>query len=331
MNDTGLTAEQLAAWWPEVSQRLAGVLLARGLAGADVADTLQDVAVRALAHRPAVADAEELSRWAYTVGRNLAVDRHRRYRPVEGLTDGQAALPEVGRVVEGRLEWERTLRAMSSLSAADRESLLATLTGAPRSAVRRVAVRDAVRLHRARSRLLARLGKAGALLAAAWRAVRKAAGLTPAPVTTAAALVVVAVMVLSPGMAPRSDGMAPRLGLPRAAASEPDADPAELGPGARLASVAIAAVRALPAAALRPSAAPPVAPPPPTTLPVESPVRLAGPINRPESRDRGVIEVVPTKETETAEAVLPVDPTTRPQPGPVVSRVLAINVRTQGL
>ncbi|HEV7887046.1 MAG TPA: RNA polymerase sigma factor [Acidimicrobiales bacterium] len=252
---------------------MAAVLLARGLAGADVADMVQEVAVRALANRPAVADAEELSRWAYTVGRNLAVDRHRRARPVAPLADAGSnagnALPEVGRVVEGRLEWERTLRAMSSLSDADRAALLATLTGASRSATRRLAVRDAVRLHRARSRLLARLGKAGALLGAGWRAVRKAAGLVPAPAATAA-LVVVAVILLLPATTPKSEAEPPRPVEPRAEA-RPAAAPAPAVLAARTAAAALTAAHTAAAPAV--AAAPPASP--------TGPGKLIGPINKP--------------------------------------------------
>jgi hypothetical protein len=171
-------AADLGQWWPEVSKRVAAGLARRGVPAADIADVVQETAARALAHPPQVASADELARWAFTVATRITIDGHRRTGRVQlvPLDDDSPQAPDVATIVEGRIRWQKTMRALSLLSGADRAALAASLwPTAPTvaDAGRRQAVRDAVRLHRARTRLTAMVARLGIVLGALWRGLRR--------------------------------------------------------------------------------------------------------------------------------------------------------------
>lgn len=265
-----MDAHDLAEWWPEVEPRLHAALAARGVPAGDIADVVQETAARALAARPDVADADALARWAFTVAWRIVIDgsRRRAARPAKAtLPAPEPAAPgDVAGIVEHRLRWQKALRAMAALSAADRSALTSALTAEARPdarpADRRAAVRDAVRLHRARTRLVAMMAKLGAVAAAAWRAMRRLLEhVADSPATRlamGAAVVVAAVIGLArPTGTPRAGAepaaprppkaAAPSLSAPRPVPATPPAVAAAARPAAS--ARAPAAARAAPAAA----------------------------------------------------------------------------------
>jgi hypothetical protein len=257
-HETGLTPGQLGLWWPEVSRRLTAALTDRGVSRLDVADLLQETAARALAARPEVGSVDELSRWAFTVAWRLRIDGHRRSSraTIVPLDTARAGTVDVSHTVEGRLDWERTLEAMTSLSTLDRDALVSTL--ADSTAVdRRTAVRDAVRLHRARTRLIAMVGKLGAAAVAGWRGVRKLLSAVPAKVAVATALAVAVTLGLStPVEPPAAEAQVEALPPARPQPPVPPPAPVDHAPAPQAHAAAAA-----PASAPPPPAAP--APPPP--------------------------------------------------------------------
>lgn len=157
-------AEQLGALWPEVCERVGRVLRGRGVDADRVGDVLQEVAVRALRSDPPVDSVDRLAAWSYVVATRVLVDQART-RGTLALVDDpvSAARHDPSRVVEGRLELERMMRAMARLSPADRAVLLATLDEATGPAAdRHEIVRNAVRRHRARARLTAAMDRLAA-------------------------------------------------------------------------------------------------------------------------------------------------------------------------
>lgn len=205
-----MNQKQFEAWWPEVSGRLNATLLRRGVRPADAADIVQETAVRTLAHWPDVDDSEGLARWAYTVAWRQCIDAHRRSRGAVTVSFDSAGDQPNGwdseRVVEGKLDLERTFKAMASLSRTDQAALVAAIDGgAATPADRKQAVREAVRLHRARLRLVGMVAKLGAALGVSWKALRK---LVQLEASRAAGAAVAAVVLLGALVLPYNlDGM----------------------------------------------------------------------------------------------------------------------------
>lgn len=209
---------QFETWWPDVSDRLTATLTRRGVSAADAADAVQETAMRALAAMPDVATVDDFARWAYTVARRQCIDSYRRARraavvPLH-LVHEQPNADRLAaeRVVEGKLDLQRTLRAIASLSPADRQTLMAALDRPLSAAVdRKTAVREAVRLHRARTRLMSAVEKLTAAFGFGWKGLRKIFGVEAARTATA---VGVAMLVMG--------GLAPQVQAPRDPGAELD-------------------------------------------------------------------------------------------------------------
>ncbi|HEX7165877.1 MAG TPA: sigma factor [Acidimicrobiales bacterium] len=211
---TAFGVEDFEAAWPEVSRRVLSGLRRRRV-GADMAEeALQEAAARAWRARPEVTSVDELARWTYTVALRVVIDRSRRETPLAVLPDTPEqpvcddAQPGVETTVLARLDLARALRAIRALRPADRAAL-ATVVAAGDVAYgdRREAVRDAVRLHRARARLVLVLGKifGGGVTGAGARRLRLLAMPAPravAPAAGAAAAAAVVVVVIALGGAP---------------------------------------------------------------------------------------------------------------------------------
>lgn len=198
-----MDAHELGAWWPEVARRVEAGLASRGIPREQFADIVQEAAARALTARPDVADPDELTRWALTVALHIAVDRHRRSSRADVLpldvVEPRSTAPDLSAVVEGRLQWSKTMRAMSMLSSGDRDALRQTLAGdAVVAESRRDAVRDAVRLHRARARLHAMVAKLGTAfpLRPVWQFIRKPWRMAPAAKAAIGTAAVLALLTL---------------------------------------------------------------------------------------------------------------------------------------
>jgi DNA-directed RNA polymerase specialized sigma24 family protein len=205
-------------------------LARRGVPDADIADVVQETAARALATPPDVADADALARWAFTVALRISIDGHRRSGRVQlvPLDEDSPHGGDVATIVEGRIRWQKTMRALSLLSGSDRAALAASLwPTAPTEAdaSRRQAVRDAVRLHRARTRLTAMVARLGIVLGALWAALRRRA--KPLHLRLAAAVVVMSLLVL--GLAEPA-GISTASATPRPAPTRQGAPPQTPGP-----------------------------------------------------------------------------------------------------
>lgn len=268
--------EQFEAWWPEVSRRLDATLTRRGVRPADAADIVQETALRTLARWPDVDDVEAFTRWAHTVAWRQCIDAYRRTRGTTTVSFGAVhdqTTPDrwdSDRVVEGKLELERTLRAMASLSTSDQAALAAAISGPASTAIdRKQAVREAVRLHRARLRLAGVVTKMGAALGVSWKGLRKLAQLE-APRTTA----VVATAVFVGAMTISFDGGGVDL------RQKQDEKPTEVAPPASEQAaapvttepmLAAVSIRAATAAQGPPPTTPARTPPPPPPPPPEPP------------------------------------------------------------
>ncbi|HEX7167930.1 MAG TPA: sigma factor [Acidimicrobiales bacterium] len=273
--------------WPEVERRVLSGLRARGIDHDVAEEAVQEAAARALRARPVVDSVDELSRWVFTVALRVVVDRSRRRLTTVSLdaigaaATSDASTPvaddagaDVERSAIARLDLARVTRALRGLRALDQASLLsaAGVVDAAAPADRAEAVRDAVRLHRARGRLLDAVGRIAAILSfpirKLWRAV--ATGGWTAP-TAAAAAIVAGLMSALPFVSDDEPPAPPRPTVvetpaPAAAVAPPVSAPAP--PAARAVSPS------------QPHAAPPAPPDtaPPTTAAPEPPKSTA--INR---------------------------------------------------
>jgi DNA-directed RNA polymerase specialized sigma24 family protein len=132
------------------------MLRRRGLDRASIDDVVQEVALRALAHRVTYASATDLLRWASPVACNLHVDllRQRARLLDDPAAAERPASDDVAREVTHRIELQKALRGIAKLRPADREAILGAVAAEPAAPrTRQEAVRLAVRRHRARSRL----------------------------------------------------------------------------------------------------------------------------------------------------------------------------------
>lgn len=195
---TGYAAHFSTAW-PGVACRLRRRLRHLGAAEIDVEDLLQETAARALAREVPFVGEDDLLAWATVVSRRLAIAAHRRTLRLSACDDPtaeRASAVDVEREVIARDAAERVLRAVPSLSAADRQALAVTATPADRQE----AVRLNVRRHRARARLRAAAGGVWALVVALRRS------LAPEPSSlAAAAMVLTAVTSLALFVQPEVD------------------------------------------------------------------------------------------------------------------------------
>lgn len=161
--------------WPVVAARLERSLSTRGVDRVTREDIVQEVACRVLDKRVPFTSADDLTGWALTTGHNLWTDDGRRWARrgaavAAGVVDRDGALaalpapgPDVVTVVEDRLAVEAVLGALRAMSAADRDAIVAFVTG-HRVEGRRETSRVKVRRHRARERLRPALDRATAVL-----------------------------------------------------------------------------------------------------------------------------------------------------------------------
>jgi DNA-directed RNA polymerase specialized sigma24 family protein len=175
----------LSLQWREVSARLGRYLRRQGVPHDAVDDLLQDVALKVLERELPFEDAEDLLRWCYVVGRNLAVDRARRVQPSAEVAESLASPQDVHEHATHSIRWQAVLKALPQLSPTDRESLLTAAFGEQEvGTTRQEQVKLAVRRHRARSRLITLMGAAYALVLG-WigflRRPRPTAALTAVP------------------------------------------------------------------------------------------------------------------------------------------------------
>lgn len=167
----GLTTDsaEFPDLWRATARKVA-LFLRRSGASCELADDLvQDVAVRLLRSEVNLYTAPELLRWSYVVARRLHIDHLRRS---DALACDPAALPhtaadtDVARTVEARLDLAHVGRLLSSMTTADRESLLQLVQdeaeAPPQS--RRESTRLAVQRHRARHRLQKLIAATAALI-----------------------------------------------------------------------------------------------------------------------------------------------------------------------
>lgn len=180
--------------WPAVSTALSRYLARRGATSAQTQDISQDVALKALLHDVQFSSAQDLLRWCYPVARNGLVDAQRAASRVallpslgsdEGLDVADGS--DLHRTVESRLRLLEVVQGIRQLSHGDREALAPLLLDEEPAAPadRRESTRLAVRRHRARARLLAKVGQAAAAIAWAFgsRSTRTSSRLMPAAAT----------------------------------------------------------------------------------------------------------------------------------------------------
>ena len=160
--------------WPVVAAEVVAWLRRKGVETEAAEDAVQEAGLRALVRQVRYEDPDDLRRWVRTVSWRIAVDGWRK----DSRCDPVADVVELGappdEVVSSRLELEAALAAFGRLSSDERRAIVEPTEGLDRQA----RVRDAVRRHRARLRLVALMEGAAAVLAFAFRRGRTAAGAT---------------------------------------------------------------------------------------------------------------------------------------------------------
>ncbi|HSH59407.1 MAG TPA: sigma-70 family RNA polymerase sigma factor [Acidimicrobiales bacterium] len=199
--------------WPEVARRLAALLRRRGVDPATSEDIVQEVATRVLLHRVPFDGADDLSRWAATVARNLAVDHFRAQRHfIEEPPEDRPAAVELASIVEQRMTLDAVREELGRLAAPQRAAVLSHLTS-PAIGNRREDVRLAVQRHRARAHLKRLLKGLVGVLGGLWGGRRLArggsngAGLPVAALPVAAMFTVLGALLLTrPDALPSQSG-----------------------------------------------------------------------------------------------------------------------------
>jgi hypothetical protein len=148
------------AVWPDVFRRAVSALVHRGTRRAAAEDAVQEAGTRAVASDVPFADAEDLLRWIHTVAWRLVLDARKRDRRLVYEVPDEPSVEDVSRAVEQRLRLQHLRVLLGTLTPDERSALI---EGAP-AADRRTATRLAVRRHRLRSKLLAMLDGAAALV-----------------------------------------------------------------------------------------------------------------------------------------------------------------------
>lgn len=189
-----------AAAWPSVRAKLMRVLCARQVPRCDAEDIVQEVAARALSRAGGFDSAEGLAKWGWRVAWNLRIDAVRRERRIDAGEAREVASPDdTARLVEGRLAVASVLSALTELAPSDRVALFAA---SEPDATRKDDVRQAVRRHRARARLLRITGGAvelGVTVAALLRRLRPRARTALVAATPVVLLAAMQVGPLAPG------------------------------------------------------------------------------------------------------------------------------------
>jgi hypothetical protein len=162
---------------------------------------VQETALRAVRDRVPFSSADDLLRWASTVGLRLATDVKRRRRFIDPAPVPERECPhDVGATVERRLTLAAVADALTRLSDADRSAILApSAEGAVRT--RRESVKQSVARHRARGRLRALVE--GLVVLVGWL-VRRCRASLPTRAVLAAALILPGVWFIAGGGHPPS-------------------------------------------------------------------------------------------------------------------------------
>jgi DNA-directed RNA polymerase specialized sigma24 family protein len=166
---------RLEAVWPETARRLRSFLHTQGVAPGDCDDITQEVALRVLVSGVTYTDADDLTRWACTVGRRVHLGELRKARALPAGPDVGASMPAPGAVDDAaisRVVLERAVAAMATLTPKDRALLRAAAAGVARPPDGHEARRLAVARYRARLRLAQAIGGLGAAATWAWRRLR---------------------------------------------------------------------------------------------------------------------------------------------------------------
>ncbi len=229
-------SSHLADVWPEVARRLAALLRRRGVDPATSEDIVQEVATRVLVHRVPFDGADDLSRWAAKVARNLAVDHFRAQRHfIEEPPEDRPAAVELASMVEQRMTLAAVREELGRLAAPQRAAVLSHLTS-PAIGNRREDVRLAVQRHRARAHLKRLLKGLVGVLGGLWGGRRLArggsngAGLPVAALPVAAMFTVLGALFLTrPDALPSQSG--PLVSVVQSPSEEIDPD-ASLAPAA---------------------------------------------------------------------------------------------------
>lgn len=203
-----VTPERLEAMWPEAHRRIVTSLCAVGIERDAAEEAMAEAATRALARGLVVGDVDEFCRWAYVVARNVVADGKRRSKRVV-LTDVVPDRPDtydLATHVETRDRLVAAGRALAGMSPLDREAIIDGVDGVDGRdgrPERKVSVRHAVRLHRARSRLLRALGAP-----AGWRLPRWAWRVSRTPPEVLAAALALPLMTTTALLASPSSASA---------------------------------------------------------------------------------------------------------------------------
>ena len=146
--------------WPVVAGRLRDRLRAKGLPPVQVDDVIQETAARIWERWDRLETERDLFPLAYTIARNLVIDRSREQKRVEFVAGLEGSAPDdPSEVVSARIELRRVLRALKTLTPRYRDLLLAEVGWTDR--VSEPGAATNVARMRARRRLLAVLEKAG--------------------------------------------------------------------------------------------------------------------------------------------------------------------------
>jgi hypothetical protein len=193
-----LTASRLGEVWPEVSGRLARMLMSRGVDPALRDDIVQEVALRALAKQVPFTDPADLYRWAAVTARNLHVD-HLRTGGRTTDDDALAAMPDhtdVAHAAERRIALRTVIRELAVMRPGDREAILEGLRSDQAPATSQMLVRR----HRARTTLRRAVGGAIAAMTT-WRVRLRMLVDGEVPAVHAAGMVLLAAPVAAYGLA----------------------------------------------------------------------------------------------------------------------------------
>lgn len=154
---------RLVEFLPRAAQNAARSLTKRGLPAPVAEDLVQDAVLSAIRKRLDPPSHRALSRWMHVVAHRRATTwleaEGRRWSRTVELHDElpTAKVDDIGVWIEGRELARALAEALGQLSAADRDAILAAFNEESRGESRLERNRFALRLHRARLRLMARI------------------------------------------------------------------------------------------------------------------------------------------------------------------------------
>ena len=187
-----------------VATRLIERLRARGVDPHAAEDIVQEVATRTLVRDVPYDSADDLTRWAWTVARNLSVDHHRAMARVSvGTIPERAAHEDVVSIVEHRSRLRAVRRGLDRLRDSDRDAVVDAVNGVPPA--RGEAARVGMQRLRARGRLLHIVEGIAGAAGVAWGA-RRLLRVRHAAMAACAVPVVLILFTTLRGFQPLHDG-----------------------------------------------------------------------------------------------------------------------------